>query len=201
MNRKQRIALFAPPVLIGSAYLHFQVLVRSLGEDLGWFLGLAFYWLVWCGAFTWWLVGREDLLRLIRPQRLTWQIALLLTIPLGGSLAMLLILGMDFGQESFWLALMMLSSVLGNGIFEEVLWRGAFLALFPRSLFYRILWPAFWFALWHFVPGSVSPDGNVVGLVVGSGFFGLYLGYLAWKTDTIWWCIVAHVLGGLVLAA
>jgi membrane protease YdiL (CAAX protease family) len=201
MNQKQRIAFWSPPVLIGSSYLYFHLLVKGLGERPGWFIGLALYWLVWCGAFSWWLVGRDRLLRFIRPRQLTRSVALLLIVPIVGSLSYKLIPGMDYGQESFWLAVMMFSSVLGNGIFEEILWRGVYLVLFPRTLFYRILWPGLWFALWHFVPGSVSPDGNVVGLMVGSGFFGLYLGFLAWRTNTIWWCIVAHVLGGLIMAA
>ena len=63
----------------------------------------------------------------------------------------------------------------------------------------EIAWPTIWFALWHFAPGSVSQDGNPLPLVIGSGFFGLLLGFLAWKTDSIFWCIVAHVVGGLII--
>ena len=50
------------------------------------------------------------------------------------------------------------------------------------------------------VPRHVlSQDGNPVPLVIGSGFFGLLLGFLAWKTDSIFWCIIAHVVGGLII--
>ena len=199
MSKKQKIAILAPPLLIGSTYPLFQLLSRILGETLGWYIGLILYWLIWCGAFTLWLVGKEDLRRIIRPQQLTRRVFFLLAIPIIGSLSYKLIPGMDYGQESLWLALMMISTAFGNGFFEEVLWRGAYMELFSENLFFRILWPSIWFALWHFAPGSVSPGSNVIALMIGSGIFGLFLSYLALKTNSIWWCIVAHTVGGLIM--
>ena len=73
------------------------------------------------------------------------------------------------------------------------------MTLFPQSLFFRIIWPSVWFALRHYAPGSVSPTGNVIGLMVGAGFFGFYLAFLAKKTDTIWWGMIAHALGGIIM--
>lgn len=199
MSKKQKIAILAPPLLIGSTYPLFQLLSRILGETLGWYIGLILYWLIWCGAFTLWLVGKENLRRIIRPQQLTRRVFFLLAIPIIGSLSYKLIPGMDYGQESLWLALMMISTAFGNGFFEEVLWRGAYMELFSENLFFRILWPSIWFALWHFAPGSVSPGSNVIALMIGSGIFGLFLSYLALKTNSIWWCIVAHTVGGLIM--
>lgn len=200
MSREQQAAIIGPVFLVGSMIIFFRLLSSILGPTLGWLFGLVFYWLVWCAGFTLWLIGKDSLYKIIRPQRLTWQILLLLAIPIIGSLAYKLIPGMDYGQTSRWLTLMMITTALGNGFFEEVLWRGAYMELFSENLFFRILWPSTWFALWHFAPGSVSPDGNVIALMIGSGVFGLYLSFLAWKTGTIWWSIVAHVTGGLIMA-
>jgi hypothetical protein len=36
-------------------------------------------------------------------------------------------------------------------------------------------------------------------LMIGAGVFGFYLSYLARKTGTIWWGIVAHVVGGIIM--
>jgi len=199
VSRKQNIAIFASVILIGSTYLLFQQVSRIFGDTLGWYIGLVLYWLIWCGAFTLWLIGKQNLRRIIRPRRLTLPVFLLLMIPIVGSLSYKLIPGMDYGQEKFWLALMVISTALGNGFFEEVLWRGAYMELFPKNILFRIFWPSIWFALWHYVPASVSPGGNVIALMIGSGMFGFYLSYLAWKTNTIWWCIVAHIIGGSIM--
>jgi membrane protease YdiL (CAAX protease family) len=94
-----------------------------------------------------------------------------------------------------------LSTSLGNGFFEEVLWRGVYMELFPDSILLRIVWPTIWFALWHYAPGSVAPDGNVLGLIIGSGVMGFYLAFLAKRTGTIWWTIVAHTIGGMIMIA
>ena len=67
MSTKQKIAILAPPLLIGSMYPLFQLLSAIFGETLGWYFGLILYWLIWCGAFTLWLIGKEKILRIIRP--------------------------------------------------------------------------------------------------------------------------------------
>jgi phosphate/sulfate permease len=71
--------------------------------------------------------------------------------------------------------------------------------LFPDSLFFRIVWPTIWFGLWHYVPVSVSSDESVVGMIIGSGLMGFYLSFLAKKTGTIWWNILAHTIGGFIM--
>ena len=200
MDSKRKIALFSPLVLIPTMFLIYRALAAVFGETLGWYLGFFPYWILWCGLFPLWLLGRDKLRRLIAPQRLTRLVLLLLAVPILGAAAYRLVPGMDYGQGSFWLVLMILSTSFGNGFFEEVYWRGVYLALFPKSVLHQIVWPSIWFALWHYAPGSVSADGSVVGLMIGSGFFGLYLAFLARRTGAIWWSIVAHTVGGLIMA-
>ena len=72
--------------------------------------------------------------------------------------------------------------------------------LFPRNIFFRIVWPSVWFGLWHYVPGSVNPDpGHVTGLIIGALFLGFYSSFLAWKTDSLWWSVLTHVVGGVIM--
>jgi membrane protease YdiL (CAAX protease family) len=118
-------------------------------------------------------------------------------IPLLGALAARLILR-GYEKESVWITFLIFSTPFGNGFFEELLWRGMYLRLFPRHLFYRMIWPSVWFALWHYAPGSVS-SGNPAGLMIGSGMMGLYLSYLTKKTNTVWWAIVVHTVGGIIM--
>jgi membrane protease YdiL (CAAX protease family) len=166
---------------------------------IGWYLGLVIYWILWGGLFPWLLIGKTEILKLIQPQRLTPQIFILILIPLIGAGLYRLIPGMNYEKPSIWIFLLLLSTNLGNGFFEELLWRGVYLKLFPTSIFLGMVWPTLWFALWHYIPGSVSPDGNVLGLMIGSGIMGFYLSFLARKTGTIWWTILMHTLGGLIM--
>jgi membrane protease YdiL (CAAX protease family) len=94
---------------------------------------------------------------------------------------------------------MLISTNLGNGFFEELLWRGMYLELFPQRAFFRMFWSTIWFALWHYAPGSISASGSPVGLMIGAGMMGIYLAFLAHKTKSIWWTMIAHGLGGLIM--
>jgi membrane protease YdiL (CAAX protease family) len=196
---KKKVAIAVPPILVGGMVIVFQILSRTLGETLGWYLGLVFYWLVWGAAFPLWLIGRKKILKIVQPRRINRGVILLLTIPILGASLNKLIPGMNYRSSDMWIFLMMISTAFGNGFFEEVLWRGVYMELFPQRTYYRIVWPGLWFALWHYAPGSVSGDGNVIALMVGSGFMGFYLSILAKKTNTIWWGIVAHTIGGIIM--
>ena len=197
-DRRQRIAFFLAPLVAGSMYPVFHSLAGVMDDRMAWYLGLAIYWLVWGAAFPLLTLGRESIRLLIRPRKPSWRILLLLAVPLAGALAVSLMPGMGYEKQSVWILLLLLSTAFGNGFFEEVLWRGVYARLFPNSVFFGIVWPGVWFALWHYVPGSVL-HGNVAGLMIGSGVMGLYLAWLTRKTGTIWWAIVAHTVGGIIM--
>lgn len=199
MDRKQTIALVAPLLLTVVMYPIFQFLSGILGEQWGWFIGLVIYWIVWGAGFSIWMIGWENIKALIQPQRLTFGVAALVLFPVLMSALYRLVPGMGYEKPSLWIALMLFSTTLGNGFFEEVLWRGVYMSLFPENILLRIIWPSIGFALWHYAPGSVSADGNVWGLIIGAAFFGFYLSFLAKKTNTIWWSILTHFLGGIVM--
>ena len=121
-----------------------------------------------------------------------------LLITLAGAAIISFLPGMGYEKENVWILLLLLSTPFGNGFFEEVLWRGVYTRLFPNSLFFGVLWPSLWFAVWHYVPGSLFDD-SALGLMMGAGAMGLYLAYLTRRTKTIWWAIVAHTLGGIIM--
>jgi membrane protease YdiL (CAAX protease family) len=135
---------------------------------------------------------------LVRPRKPSRKILLLLAIPLAGAAVVSILPGMGYEKENVWILLLLMSTPFGNGFFEEVLWRGVYLKLFPKSIFYGVLWPSIWFAVWHYVPGSLF-DGKVAGLMIGSGAMGLYLVYLTRKTNTLWWSILVHTVGGIIM--
>ena len=199
MNSKQKIAVISPLILIGVMYPVFQLLSGAWGETIGWYLGLVTYWLIWGAIFPWFMIGKESIRRIIRPQKLHTNVFFLVLFPLLMAGLYRFIPGMEYEKSSGWIFLLLLSTNFGNGFFEEVLWRGMYMELFPDSIFLRIVWSSIWFALWHYVPGSVSLTGNAIGLMIGSGLMGFYLSFLAKKTGTIWWTIVAHAIGGFIM--
>jgi membrane protease YdiL (CAAX protease family) len=201
MSRKQKIAIISPLLLIGVMYPIFHMLAGAFGENwrIAWYIGLVIYWLLWGGIFPWLMVGKERLLRIIRPHKLNTEVLLLVLFPLLMSGLYRIIPGMEYDKPSSWIFLLLVSTNFGNGFFEEVLWRGMYMELFPNNIPLRIVWPSIWFALWHYIPGSISPSGNVLGLMIGSGLMGFYLSFLAKRTGTIWWTIIAHAIGGFIM--
>jgi len=86
---------------------------------------------------------------------------------------------------------------LVNGALEELLWRGAFLDLFAHRRILGYLYPSVGFALWHFAPQSIFPNrapGGSVSLVAVSLALGLVWGFVARRTRSIRWTVIAHVL-------
>jgi membrane protease YdiL (CAAX protease family) len=201
MNQKQILAIVTPPLLVGIMIPVFRILVNNIQIHwrVGWALGLASYWIVWCGIGSWLLIGKANILRLIQPQRLTPQIFALALIPIIGAGLYRLVPGMEYDKPSSWIFLIIFMTTFGNGFFEELLWRGVFLELFPKSIFWGMIWPTLWFALWHYAPGSVAPDGKPWALMIGSGLMGFYFSIVARRTGTIWWTILMHTLGGIIM--
>ncbi|MGD9379324.1 MAG: CPBP family intramembrane metalloprotease [candidate division WOR-3 bacterium] len=199
MSNRQKIALVTPVLLIVFMLFVYRQLAQIYGSRIAWYTGFWVYWGIWCAFFPLLIVGKRKVLELIRPRKPRARVLLLVAFPLLMTVMFRILSRTDYIKPNMLWTVLCISTAFGNGFFEEILWRGVYMSLFPRRIFYRMIWPAFWFALWHYAPGSVSPNSNVVGLIVGSGLFGLYLAFLAKKTGTIWWCIVAHTLGGIVM--
>ena len=201
MRSKQKIAVISPLILICLMYPAFRIMAWAFEENwrIGWYLGLIIYWLIWGAIFPWLMIGKESIRRIIRPRNLDTKVFFLLVFPLLMAGLYKFIPGMKYEKPNIWIFLLLITTNFGNGFFEEVLWRGVYMELFPDSNLFRIVWPSIWFALWHCVPGSVSPNGNVLGLMIGAGFLGFYLSFIAKITGTIWWTIIAHTLGGFIM--
>ena len=70
MHKKQIIVLVIPPVLTAFMYPIFSSLAGALVNDrIAWYLGLIIYWLVWGLAFSLIIIGKKDIIALIRPQK------------------------------------------------------------------------------------------------------------------------------------
>jgi membrane protease YdiL (CAAX protease family) len=185
---------------MGTMYPAFRLTEALFGEAvhgyLGWFLGLVVYWVVWGAGFPLWVMGARGIRELIRPRRPTLQLIALVAFPLAmAAVFRFLVPGMGYEKPSAGVVLLLLSTAIGNGVFEELLWRGVYLHLFPESTLYGVVWPSLWFGLWHLIPTNAEN----LGMVIGPILFGVYLAFLTRRTGGVWWPILAHVLGGLVM--
>jgi membrane protease YdiL (CAAX protease family) len=199
MNAKQIIALGVPILLLAVMYPIFQLLAHKFGKAAAWYCGLLIYWILWGTLFPLLLLGSNTVMNLLRPAKLEWHALLLASIPILFVAIGRIFFGVNYEKTSRLALLALLTTAIGNGIFEELLWRGTYFHLFPESVLYQMIWPSLGFALWHFAPGSVSQSGNAGRLMTGALFLGLFLSLLTRQTGTIWWSILAHTVAGIVM--
>jgi membrane protease YdiL (CAAX protease family) len=191
--------LATPPILLVSTYVAFRWGSESLGAVPGYLAGFVFYWLVWCAGLPLLVLG-GDALALFRPA----------ARPFGhprwiGLLAVGAPLVLGFGYafpravttaSPAIVALSLLLAIV-NAPLEELLWRGAYLRVFPSSAPLGWLYPSLGFAVWHFAPQSVfanSVPGGAVSLVLVAGVFGLGWAYVARSTGSLLAVALAHAL-------
>ena len=200
----RRFVWLAPIALIATTYPVFQIAEAVFGDAVGgqlaWFVGMAVYWVAWGWIFSTWVIGRRRAWELVRPRRLD-------PVPLAhvgvfvalAAAVRFLVPGMGYEKTTTGAAVLLAISPFANGLFEELLWRGVFLVTYPHNIWLRVIWPSVVFGLWHLVPGSISREGPHLAMVIGPFLMGLYLAWLSKKTGTIWWAILAHTIGGLVM--
>jgi len=197
---KRRALLAAPLVLLATTYLAFQGFVALWGPKAGYFAGFVFYWIVWGLLFPLWILGSQGLPTLFRDvqPRLgkpIWLGPVLLALPplLAGST----VFPVKLPQATPPVILGSAALALVNGMLEEVLWRGVYVRTFPGQTTWGYLYPAIGFAVWHLAPQAVHPiamPGGIGAFIAGALFFGLCWGWVAWRTGSIRWTVVSHVL-------
>jgi hypothetical protein len=201
LSRQQIVLLLTPPLLLATTYGVYRLLVPRLGRRGGYLAGFLFYWLGWCLILPLALLGPQgirDLFRVDLPGLgQPWWLALsFLVIPL------LLGFGYAFPRalraKPGWRSVVISVAIaLVNGILEEVLWRGAYVSLFPDQWLLAVLYPAVGFGVWHFSPQSVFPNrapGGNLSLVLVAAILGLLWGWVAYASGSIGWTVASHVL-------
>jgi membrane protease YdiL (CAAX protease family) len=189
-----------PPVLIGSTWAAFRWFAHLWGARPGYFAGFLFYWCVWCLALPLALLGRARVRALLRPPPIPLRrqgpvIALSLVVPV------VLVYAYEFPRVIGMATPIVLAGsaaiALVNGALEELLWRGAFVEVFPNDRLLGYVYPSVAFALWHVAPQSIFANpapGGRASLVAVSLVLGLLWGNVARRTGSIRWTSVAHIL-------
>jgi uncharacterized protein len=160
LSRNQIALLIAPWLLVATTYLAYQLLERRFGKKRIYLGGFLFYWILWCMLFPLALLGPQTLVRLFRcvhsPFGHPWWLGAfcLIAPPL---VAFVFLFPKAMRKASVKLMLVSALLAIVNGPLEEVLWRGAYLTLFPGQFWLALLYPSVGFALWHLAPMSIVP--------------------------------------------
>jgi len=149
-----------------------------------------------CVAIPFWLIGSKEIIKRYQIIKISPIYLLVYLFPV----FMTLIGGFFMSnseRDSIGLIIWLGMSV-GNGIFEEILWRGVYSTLFPHNKLFGFAWPAIWFSIWHFAPGSLSQNfQQPLVLVSGALMLGLSFGWGAFKTKSLFWASIGHTCSGL----
>ena len=194
----RRLVALALPVAVPIAMTAVFNAAREMsGPDRGYVIGFGAYWLA-CGGLATWLVGPARLRALFadRRPRLGRPALLgvaLLAWPALGAVATRFI--PEVGSATAGMLATIAGVALVNSFVEELFWRGAYIALWPKDLMFGWIWPALGFGLWHLAPQTIHPSSlGPVGYVVAATALGLSWGWVALRTGSLRWAWLSHVI-------
>jgi membrane protease YdiL (CAAX protease family) len=194
----RRAVALAVPVAVPVAMTATFALARDrLGDHLGYVAGFGAYWAV-CAGLSVGLLGRQRIQALFRDARprlgrpAIIGAALLLWPPLGAISTRFL---PEVGQSSLAMFATIAAVAAANATLEELLWRGVYVTYWPKNAVFGWIWPAIGFGAWHFAPQVIHPSsmGPLV-YVISATVLGLSWGWVAWRTGSLRWVSVSHVL-------
>ena len=196
MDKKQKIAIILSPVLLPVMFGVYQGFAGIFGNDLGWYIGFAVYWPIFCGLIPILLVGSKQIFERYRVIKINPLYLAVFLFPV----FMTLVGGIFMGASERDLIglIIWIGMAVGNGVFEEILWRGVYPILFPNKILFGFVWPAIWFSLWHLAPGSLSHNMPPYVLVSGALMLGVFFGWGTFKTKSLFWASTGHTLSGLL---
>lgn len=197
----RRLLMLAPIALLVTMPVVFRLPADSPSTGLA--RGFLVYWLVWGLAIPILLAGPRQLLGiLVTPgvpgSRIPWWVVILLGVPpLIGIAFVFPGLFPDSGDRTL---AALLAYALINGILEEVFWRGLFARAFAGDIGRGLWYPAVMYAGWLVIALTAGGPWFAVDAlaVFGAGLgIGLLFGWVAWRTGSIRWTVMSHVLMNL----
>lgn len=201
-TRRKAFLLVLPVLLIPSTALVFVSLSGWLNAELGYVLGFAFYWLVWCLLVPLHMIGGGGIVSLFKERaplfrRSNWVAAGLFVLIV--VITIIMYPPTNVVAAPARLLVVAIPVAIINGICEEVLWRGLYVRAFPENPLLGVVYPAVGFALWHISPQLVFPaQTGIWTLVLSTFFLGISYGWISYRTSSIRWNAISHGLGGIL---
>ena len=202
LSRRQRAALLIPFLLIPSTAFVFVTGSQFMGPQAGYLLGFLFYWIVWCLLAPILLLGVGSTASLFHEEHRLFQRSNLIPAAL---LVVILVVTVvmyppsRLAAASTGLLIIAIPVAVINGIAEEILWRGVYVSMYPDSIPLTVIYPSLGFALWHITPQLVFPaESGIWSLVISTFFLGISYGWIAFRTRSVRWPVIAHSIGGVL---
>jgi membrane protease YdiL (CAAX protease family) len=208
MNRttlKKRILLVLPILLLMSTALVFLSLSQWFGRELGYLLGFTFYWVMWCLIVPLILLGKHGFSSLFREEiplfrKENWlPISLLIATTIG---AFFMFFIPNIAITPIPIIIIGILVAIINGTFEEILWRGLYVKIFPNKVLLGLIYPSIGFAVWHISPQLVFPsEGGIIGVmifIISTFFLGFCYGWVSYKTRSIKWNALSHSINSIL---
>lgn len=201
MSRAQAALVLHALTLIGAMALIVPALADLLGAQLGYLASLAVYWLAFCVPVMLWHVRGQRAPGLFS-ERLAWRDWFVPVLLLAQVLVLGLVVLMRNSADLTTHGAMLAAAIaLVNAPLEEVAWRGGFITRFadrPRLGFWLgwLLFSAWPLSLT--LNHGIAHDGGTMALVAVAGVLGLLWSWIAWRTGSIFWVSIAHVLSNIL---
>lgn len=200
MTRSQ-IALVLHALALIAAMFVLVPKLTGINGPYGYLLSLAFYWLAFCLPVIALHVWKQRDHRLFS-ERLAWRDwfvpgLLLLQVGVIGAVALVPHTAILTSHGALLATLV----ALINAPLEETAWRGGFMTEFrdkPRLGFW-LGWMLF--TTWHIplvLSHNLDFDGGWLALVGGAAVLGLLWSWIAWRTGSVFWTSIAHVLTNIL---
>jgi membrane protease YdiL (CAAX protease family) len=193
------VATLATPIAIDVAMpVVFRGLAGRLGPRRGYLAGFAVYWTA-CFMIPAAILGPRRAVSLLADARPpTRAEAVVLALPPVGGLASETLPALRAGvRVDPPLLGTAVAFAVTNGLAEELLWRGLFLAVFPDSRLLGLAYPAVGFGLWHLAPGQVHPAPRPGAFVAAASVLGLVNGWAVRRLGGIRATTASHVLADM----
>ena len=208
MNAQQKkIFLFVLPfILLITASAVFYYSPEFLEKKQAYFCGFLFYWLFWCIAIPFLLLGKKSFAGIFKIQqpvlgKHSMRNLIFLIVPLA------FVYSYEFPkiikQADTIIIIASFALALINATAEEILWRGTYLKILGKDSKAYILFSSFGFAIWHFAPQIIYSNqqpGGTVSFVAFAFVLGLLFSSVVKNTGSIFLTVITHTLfdfGGL----
>jgi membrane protease YdiL (CAAX protease family) len=193
-ERRRRHALVLPAAILAFTVVLFPVCALRFGTRAGYNVAFAIYWVVALVAPVW-LLGWRRIVTLLRPAPLPrpkgLALAVLLVPVVGGAVV-------AFAPHIAGASALIVAVAIGraaiNATAEELLWRGVPTAALGGRGLLGWIYPALAFAAFHVAPLLVHGGWAAApGILVGALWIGLGYGWIAGRSGSLAWTILAHV--------
>ena len=198
---KVSLLLLLPLILTSTTALIFYVSSNFFGDNLGYAIGFSFYYVLWCYGVTLAVMGKTGFVSMFKEvnplfSKKNWYLVVIFFFLVLGTVMMYLVPSIN--EATLNLILLAIPIAIVHGIGEETFWRGIYIRTYPKNILLGVIYPSITFALWHFSPQIVFPAENLLAFVGSTLFLGFSYAIIAYKTGSIKWVALLHVLGSLL---